>query len=319
LDERSNLVTLLCWAEKLNVKCSDPNRYLEAEYASAQEFAKVERDWRRRTFALRPYITARVICIAIAAGAFSSAVVSGVGNLELLNPFRNWIISIPLYFAPAILAAVAAGIIANLSIKIYSYHNGKKPEIKVSQKGIETDLQTIYYILNWIGRIAYRGIVLEGRPAGPISVALRNENAILQLAFAHFYKYAPGSPSTAKSPPVAKYQNANPIFQALAGITESVWVYSYFWDIDTLLMIAGCAAVTTPYVIALSPLSAILSTGGWLALSFAVVLLGFWFPSTVACARGSVWYLRKPNPFVDIYEDDRSRHWVTPEDEAPVQ
>ncbi|WP_433550822.1 NACHT domain-containing protein [Micromonospora zamorensis] len=48
LDRKSNLVTLLCWAQEVDLKASDANRFLEAGATDPVRWASLEADWRRR-------------------------------------------------------------------------------------------------------------------------------------------------------------------------------------------------------------------------------------------------------------------------------
>jgi hypothetical protein len=89
--------------------------------------------------------------------------------------------------------------------------------------------------------------------------------------------------------------------------------HRYYWDPDTFNLGFWCSIVTTPYVIALAALNGAVSIAGWLVIATVIIWLAFWFPATDVCAQGSVIYLRKPNRFVDIYEDSKSHHWVVAE------
>src|SRR5262249_49507915 len=53
LDHASNLVTLLCWAERLEVRLAQPNRFLEARLADPAAWARGDTDRRRKSLSLR--------------------------------------------------------------------------------------------------------------------------------------------------------------------------------------------------------------------------------------------------------------------------
>jgi hypothetical protein len=72
-------------------------------------------------------------------------------------------------------------------------------------------------------------------------------------------------------------------------------------------ILAFCSAT---FAIAPIPL-AVVSLSGYIALSICAHLL-FWLPGmNLFNSDRSHYYLYRPNKFVDIYEDSKSRHWVT--------
>jgi hypothetical protein len=66
------------------------------------------------------------------------------------------------------------------------------------------------------------------------------------------------------------------------------------------------------YMVAVSPL---LAHSLWLVY-FPVALLGpvvlFWMPLMDVCSRKTRYSPYRPNPYVDMYEDPLSRHWLIP-------
>jgi hypothetical protein len=91
------------------------------------------------------------------------------------------------------------------------------------------------------------------------------------------------------------------------------------FDIDfglNVVLIAASVAITLVYSIALALLDKTLPTGWFLVLATAVIWLAYWFPATRACGRGAIIFLRRPNRFVDVYEDSRSAHWVAGHERA---
>jgi hypothetical protein len=52
LDISSNMVTLLCWAERLRVTLSEPNRFLEAKATNRADWARIESDRNRRVLSI---------------------------------------------------------------------------------------------------------------------------------------------------------------------------------------------------------------------------------------------------------------------------
>jgi NACHT domain len=53
IDVSSNLVTLLCWAERLGVTIPEPNRFLEAKDTNPVDWARIEADRNRRALSVR--------------------------------------------------------------------------------------------------------------------------------------------------------------------------------------------------------------------------------------------------------------------------
>ena len=97
IDPKSNLITLLCWAHKLDLTPAEANRYLQAKDTDPQAFANVERDYRRRTLGLRPFKAVRAGTITAFAIAVIGAVAVGVLDRTRMNPLGNWFASVLLY------------------------------------------------------------------------------------------------------------------------------------------------------------------------------------------------------------------------------
>jgi hypothetical protein len=63
------------------------------------------------------------------------------------------------------------------------------------------------------------------------------------------------------------------------------------------------------YVVATAPL-ATATLPGYLAVAVAAPLLLYWLPLLNLAARTTRFYLYRPNEYIDVYDDPRSRHWV---------
>lgn len=74
-----------------------------------------------------------------------------------------------------------------------------------------------------------------------------------------------------------------------------------------VLLFAGPIA----YVIAIAPIAAVSVPGYFTAAIVGPPVLFFW-PTLGLCARTTRYYLYRPNPYIDIYDDPQSRHWLTP-------
>lgn len=101
----TNLVTLLAWAEKLNVTPNRTNRFFEAKSAGPKVFANVERSL-RRTVHLRLFWPARVLSIVGPAAALITVVALLIVDPHIfLRPFGWW--SPALLLTPPIVFIVA--------------------------------------------------------------------------------------------------------------------------------------------------------------------------------------------------------------------
>jgi hypothetical protein len=65
------------------------------------------------------------------------------------------------------------------------------------------------------------------------------------------------------------------------------------------------------YSFALAPIAAT-SVVAYVLLASLACYFGWWLTILEICARDKVVYLYRPNPFVDMYSDPASRHWLTP-------
>lgn len=68
--------------------------------------------------------------------------------------------------------------------------------------------------------------------------------------------------------------------------------------------------------IALGPPFRLLPIPLFVPLVTAVTWLVFQLPMAKLCGQGSYVYLRRPNPFIDMYDDSLSRHWLIPTPEG---
>ncbi len=246
VDSKSNLVTLLGWAEQLGAEVDQPNRFLEVKHGDARAFESVERDWQRHTLTARPFMAARVICLGGLILATIDAVlfaVTGGGHHGRLLEFSGiWYISVFLYLAPGVISFFLAAALAQ------SY---------------------------WVCKS-------------------------LKLGF----------PVNSKIFSQQRDENANPIVHRIDHSRSVFGANSFFWDFDTLVMGAAAEIVTLPYAIATISLVTNDSIVTYLIVATLAIWLAFWVPATQLCSRSSVLYLRRPNRHVDMYEDDRSRHWI---------
>ena len=78
-----------------------------------------------------------------------------------------------------------------------------------------------------------------------------------------------------------------------------------------LLMLAIPVAVA----VAALPLALAAHTDVRYFIANGVAGLVYWFPILDGFCRGRRYYLYRPTPYVDLYDDPRSRHWVTPSEE----
>jgi hypothetical protein len=86
---------------------------------------------------------------------------------------------------------------------------------------------------------------------------------------------------------------------------------TFYWDIDTLTFAGMTIPVTLPYALALTPLIG-WSIIGYLGIATVAIWLLFWLPACRIFEPQRQLYLGRPNPYVDMYEDPRSKHWVSP-------
>ena len=246
LDIKSNLVTLLCWAEYQNVEVSKPNRYLEAKKADVPAFNSVERDWQRRTFTIHPFLPARAISLSGLILALILAVwfiafrhEHGWHQVEFAD---SWIITVGLYIIPGTLAFLLA-----------TAHS--------------------------------TGWRMEG----------------LRLNF------PPAALSGKTDPDVG--DSANLIIYLIDQWLILFRTYGFFWsDVWVLALVAEI--VTLPYAIVTIMLVTTSSILAYLAVSTFLIWLMFWFLGVRLFDSKSVIYLRRPNRYVNMYEDAMSRHWI---------
>lgn len=86
----------------------------------------------------------------------------------------------------------------------------------------------------------------------------------------------------------------------------------YWWDMDTVGMLAALLPLTIPYALILGYALGHWPLAAYLGVTTLVVWLLFWLPTTAPFRENHRIYLRKPNKYIDIYEDSRSAHWVSP-------
>lgn len=69
---------------------------------------------------------------------------------------------------------------------------------------------------------------------------------------------------------------------------------------------------TFVYALALAPLLT-KSVAGYLAAVLVTIAVLVWLPLSASFDRGRRVYLRRPNPYADMYDDPRSAHWLVPD------
>jgi hypothetical protein len=124
LDLRHNMVTLLSWAEYLNVTPSSPNRFFEAKISGRLD--RIESD-RRHTISFSPWRTARIASIlAMALASVAAIGVLVLDSQQLLHPLGWWTplvvlgvgeLPIWLYVVPT--AGIIDGVLENEQISYY--------------------------------------------------------------------------------------------------------------------------------------------------------------------------------------------------------
>jgi hypothetical protein len=108
LELEHNLVTLLAWADYLDVTPAEPNRYFEAKRAC--RLGRVETD-RRRAIIFSPYLPALAFSTALSMAAVTAAVIIAVAHPGwLLRPLSWW--------TPAVIAGAALVVFAILFIHV---------------------------------------------------------------------------------------------------------------------------------------------------------------------------------------------------------
>jgi hypothetical protein len=81
-------------------------------------------------------------------------------------------------------------------------------------------------------------------------------------------------------------------------------------DVALWFFLAPLWLATVPYAIACAPMA----RWFWpaeLVVATLVIWGAFWVPAASSLGKGRTVYLRRPTVYVDMYEDPRSRHWVT--------
>jgi hypothetical protein len=246
VDYDSNLVTLLGWADHLNIEPDSPNRYLSVMRSDPEAFASIERDFQRRTYSVRPFYSARIVAVGGLLLALIFVAVKLAINWRELDVRTSWALSIALWFVPSFLAAMLAVTVGQIAANF-------------RQARIISGLKIVNNLLS------------ESRREGAnIVFAFLDDNVVVM--------------------------NNDDTFD---------------FDSAAFLLFVSLALITLPYTISIAVLSASLPIGWYLVLATAVTWLTFWLPATRACARSAIVYLRRPNRYVDVYEDSQSRHWVT--------
>lgn len=63
------------------------------------------------------------------------------------------------------------------------------------------------------------------------------------------------------------------------------------------------------YAVAAAPLAS-WSLAGFLVLATAVPIFAYWATILSLCSKGARLHVYRPNPYIDMYDDPRSRHWL---------
>jgi hypothetical protein len=275
VDDASNLVTLLAWADHLDVTPDSPNVYLTAIREDSRAFASVERD-RHRTLAIRPFAPARVMAISVPIIALTFVVIRMIINWRTVEIHGNWWLSAGLWIAPPTIAAAFAIAIAQLSTERYRRKFGRT----IIQRALtKNDIS---------GLAVYPFRIVS---AYYISTERSNANANAFFYLIDNYFFACGLDGDFDLTNDLRKNND------LLGISQ---------------------LISLPCAIAVDVLSANLPIATIVLLSGAATWLTYWFPATWNCAKGSVMYLKRPNRYVSVYEDVRSRHWVETDGSRPA-
>jgi hypothetical protein len=102
----------------------------------------------------------------------------------------------------------------------------------------------------------------------------------------------------------------NPTLFRLSGDDTLVVFISYLTPYSNFWFGVWATIVSIPHSVAFHALLSSWSLDSYLALSTLVVFWTIWLPATELFANEPL-YLRKRNPFVDLYEDSMSEHWVS--------
>lgn len=113
--------------------------------------------------------------------------------------------------------------------------------------------------------------------------------------------------------PILSPAPSNPVVQWLD--RRLLWMFedgTFFWDEDTLLAAAVLLPILTPLGVGFRILVPAMPLVPYVIAASLMLWIVFWLPATVLFTPGRRLYLRSPNPFIDAYDDPRSRHWLVP-------
>jgi energy-coupling factor transporter ATP-binding protein EcfA2 len=249
LPRDANLVTLLCWADHLEMQLPAVNRYLAAQAEDPAAFQTLERH--RRGHAVSGSVVGRALagCGAVAGLTCLAFSVRNVGWRSILpDPHRPW--SAILYLLPVLGSFGLVGFLNGMS---HWSRSRWSEALALVQSEIAIPRAPVP------GPSKGSRLVLADRPEPALRlVRWWSSGALALLAV-----------------PLLMYSVA--VRTALPGLPS--WAY--------------------------------------LTLAVPVSWLLFWLPATWICAYGTRIYLRKPHPFIDVYRDPASRHWVEPAGKPP--
>jgi hypothetical protein len=227
----NNLVTLLAWADYLQVTPTEPNRYFDAK--AAGRLARVEGD-RRRTVTLTPFWPARVICIMVSLAAVIVATILLITDpRQLLNPYGAWT---PVIIFGAVLMPFAG--------------------------------------FGWI--------------VGPSDDSSRKD-ADASRVDSEFKRFFRGDESDRHA--------------VTAHFIDMINFFPYWLGMPVILLPPFALAIACAPLLAKSLIS-------YIAISIFGAML-YWMPMFPGFSHGRRYYLYRPSAYIDVYDDPRSRHWLT--------
>ncbi|MFC7479471.1 NACHT domain-containing protein [Luedemannella flava] len=288
----SNLVTLLALAEHLGVTPDPPNAYFKAKAAGG--LAGLERA--RRVLAISPYRPVRIAFFACYAVVLAVAVAVAMSDWRMLiRPFGWWTLGVVV--APGLLAVFVA-ICLSSSVysrgrRLYLVDRANKPLRQAVDAALEPALVVEDDLdLRWP----------DGDETPAFSYTMerhRKETSWDGLLLS----------SDQGAPVLRRYRVPNNVLHfGPAGVAKYGHVY---WDPDTASQIVLGGVYGLPYAVALAPLLGV-SVALYVLVATVTIWVLFWLPATRLCNVERRIYLRKPSPFLYVYEDPQSRPWVTP-------
>ncbi len=300
----SNLPALLVIADRLSAVQTQPNRFFQAKGAGV--LAKIERA-RRGSISFVPYRTARIVYVTAWLTAFVLAAFFMISDWQ--RP--NWG-TVGLWLGPLVCSFIVAATLGTIGPRFgmtdFRTADIKGPNVdlfhtKPSRSAIVPGSTIgggigVYLVLRFVSRVGADDLTRYFWAA--IVVVLCIVGGAIVGRFLYF---AAGYVTVAS---LGRYGNqagvANPL---------PMW-FTRRANPDRSRLLRGnllAAPYAVVYILALAPLE---NVSFWIFFSATTItiLIFFWLPATKYFERDRRFYLRRPNEYVDIYDDPRSRHWV---------